>query len=160
MDLAEHLDTLRIGFGGLMVGLLLLLAASDLRAMILPDRLNAMLAAAGLGQSLLLGVPHLRDAILGSVLGGALLLLLAGLFRRLRGREGLGLGDVKLVSAAGLWVGWQGLPLLLSIASTTALAFLGARALRHGQVDRATLIPFGPFLAGGTLVTWSLLPLS
>jgi leader peptidase (prepilin peptidase)/N-methyltransferase len=139
---------------------LLLLAVSDLRAMILPDRLNALLAAGGFGQSLVLGAPELDEAFLGSILGGGLLLLLAVLFRQIRGHDGLGLGDVKLVSAAGLWVGWQGLPLLLSTASLAALAFIGTRALFEGRFERAVLLPFGPFLAGGTILSWSLLALT
>jgi len=145
---------LRIAFGGVLASLLLALAASDARTMLLPDRLNLLLAGGGLGQNLAIGLPGLRDALLGSVIGGGLLALLAVAFRRLRGREGLGLGDVKLVSAAGLWIGWQGVPLLLSIASLGALAAIAARAVLQGEFDRTALMPFGPFLAVGTLVTW------
>jgi leader peptidase (prepilin peptidase)/N-methyltransferase len=121
--------------------------------MILPDRLNALLAGAGIGQSLALGLPSFPDAALGSMIGGGLLALLGALFRWLRGIDGLGLGDVKLLSAVGLWVGWQGLPLVLSIASTTALAFLALRMVRQGRPLRA-ILPFGPFLALGTVVSW------
>jgi leader peptidase (prepilin peptidase)/N-methyltransferase len=160
MSLAGDIDTLRIAFGGLLTALLLALAASDLRAMILPDRLNVMLAGAGLGQSLVLDLPVLRDAALGSIIGGSLLAGLAALFHRLRGSDGLGLGDVKLVGAAGLWVGWQGLPLLLSVASTAALAFVVLRAVGQGRLDRAVVLPFGPFLAAGTLASWLTLVLS
>jgi leader peptidase (prepilin peptidase) / N-methyltransferase len=149
-----HIDGFRIAFGGLLATLLLALAASDLRAMILPDRLNVMLAGIGLGQSLLLGLPELRDAALGSMIGGGLLGGLAALFRRLRGSDGLGLGDVKLVGAAGLWVGWQGMPLLLSVASTTALAFVALRAAAQGRLERTARLPFGPFLAVGTVASW------
>src|SRR5262249_37047857 len=108
------IDALRIAFGGVLASLLLALASSDARTMLLPDRLNLLLAGGGLGQNLIIGLPGLRDALLGSVIGGVLLGLLATAFRRLRRRQGLGLGDVKLVSAAGLWIGWQGVPLLLS----------------------------------------------
>jgi leader peptidase (prepilin peptidase) / N-methyltransferase len=148
------IDGVRIAFGGLLATLLLALAAHDLKAMILPDRLNVMLAGAGVGQSLMLGLPELRDAALGSMIGGGLLGGLAALFRRLRGSDGLGLGDVKLVGAAGLWVGWQGVPLLLSVASTTALAFVALRAAGQGRLERAARLPFGPFLAVGTVASW------
>jgi leader peptidase (prepilin peptidase)/N-methyltransferase len=149
-----HIAGFRVAFGGLLATLLLALAASDLRAMILPDRLNVMLAGAGLGQSLLLGLPELRDAALGSIIGGGLLGLVAAVFRQLRGRDGLGLGEVKLVGAAGLWVGWQGVPLLLSVASTTALAFVALRAAGQGRLERTARLPFGPFLAVGTVASW------
>jgi prepilin signal peptidase PulO-like enzyme (type II secretory pathway) len=46
------------------------------------------------------------------------------------------------------------MPLLLSIASTTALAAVVTHTLMKGEVDRSALLPFGPFLALGTLVTW------
>jgi leader peptidase (prepilin peptidase)/N-methyltransferase len=154
MAFAQHIDPLLILFGGLLAGLLLALAARDARTMLLPDRLNLLLAGGGVGQNLAVGLPGFRDALLGSVIGGGLLGLLAGGFRRLRGREGLGLGDVKLVSVAGLWVGWQGVPLLLSVASTAALAAVVAQAMIKGELDRSGLMPFGPFLALGTLVTW------
>ena len=81
---AGDIDGLRIAFGGLLATLLLALAAHDLKAMILPDRLNVMLAGAGVGQSLMLGLPELRDAALGSIIGGGLMGGLAALFRRLR----------------------------------------------------------------------------
>lgn len=155
MSPAGQFSSLELAFFGiLLAGLLTALAASDLKSMILPDHLNAMLAGAGLGQSLVVGSPALRDAALGSIIGGGLLAAIAALYSRLRDSDGLGLGDVKLVGAAGLWVGWQGVPLLLSIASTTALAFVGLRAVLHGRLDRADLLPFGPFLAVGTLVSW------
>jgi leader peptidase (prepilin peptidase)/N-methyltransferase len=160
MASVPEIDALRIAFGGVLAGLLLVLAASDARTMLLPDRFNLLLAGGGLGQNLVIGLPGLRDAFLGSVIGGGLLGLLAAAFRRLRGREGLGLGDVKLVSAAGLWIGWQGVPMLLSIASLAALAAIAARAVLQEEFDRAALMPFGPFLALGTLVTWLSLALN
>jgi leader peptidase (prepilin peptidase)/N-methyltransferase len=154
MASVPNIDAMRVAFGGVLAGLLLVLAASDARTMLLPDRFNLLLAGVGVGQNLVIGLPGIRDALLGSVIAGGLLALLAAAFRRLRGREGLGLGDVKLVSAAGLWIGWQGVPLLLSIASLTALAAIAVRAVLQGDFDRTALMPFGPFLALGTLVTW------
>jgi leader peptidase (prepilin peptidase) / N-methyltransferase len=154
MALAPDIAGLHVVFGGLLAGLLLALAASDLRTMLLPDRLNLLLAGGGLSQTFVLGLPGFREAVLGSIIGGGLLALLAAAFRRLRGRDGLGLGDVKLVAAAGLWVGWQGVPVLLAIASTSALAVMTVRASLKGDFDRTTLLPFGPFLAIGTLVSW------
>jgi leader peptidase (prepilin peptidase)/N-methyltransferase len=154
MHILAHTDALRIAFGSLLAALLVALSVSDIKAFILPDRTNALLAVSGVAQSLALGAPAFRDAALGSIVGGALLMLLAETYRSARGIEGLGLGDIKLVSAAGLWVGWQGLPLLLATASTTALAFAVLRTARSGRSAIAAPLPFGPFLAGGTMVGW------
>src|ERR1700688_1251159 len=104
-------------FGCVLAGVLAALAIVDWNKMILPDRLNLFMAAGGLGQSLSLGIPDPIDAALGSFIGGASLALLAGLFRRMRGIDGLGLGDIKLVTAAGIWIGWQGIPAMVVRAS-------------------------------------------
>jgi leader peptidase (prepilin peptidase) / N-methyltransferase len=155
MHVLAHLDLLRMAFGGLLGAVLVALSVSDFRTMMLPDRSNVLLAVSGLGQSVVLGMPRFRDAVLGSIIGGGLLALLAALYRRLRGIDGLGAGDIKLVSAAGLWVGWQGMPLLVTVASISALAFVViVRAGMAARSTRTTLLPFGPFLALGTLVTW------
>lgn len=147
--------TARAAFGILLIGIVTALAIIDLRKTILPDHLNLALAWAGACQSFALGAPKLPDAALGAVLAGASLWLLNGLYRRLRGVDGLGLGDVKFAAAAGLWTGWQGLPFMLCVASTSALAFVILRALRDRQLDRTTRLPFGPFLGLGMLVAWT-----
>src|SRR5262245_34580392 len=94
---------MRIGFGFLLGGIVLALAIVDARKHLLPDRLNLLLAAIGAGQPLILGAPSAADAALGGLFGALSLLLIAALFRRWRGVDGLGLGDVKLVAAAGIW---------------------------------------------------------
>ena len=76
-------------------------------------------------------------------------------YRRLRGREGMGLGDAKLLGAAGAWVGWQGLAGVLLIAAVTGLAT--AVVLRRTSLSDA--LPFGPFLALGIWLTWLYGPL-
>jgi leader peptidase (prepilin peptidase) / N-methyltransferase len=154
LGLAVNVEAVMAAFGCVLAGLLLALAVSDLKSLVLPDRLNLMLAVTGLGQSLVLGLPGFADASLGTILGVGILGLIAACFRRLRGIDGLAIGDLKLISAAGLWVGWQGVPLLLSVASTTALAFVAIRAALQRRLDRMALLPFGPFLAIGTFVSW------
>lgn len=141
-------------FGCLLGGILLALAVVDLHRMILPNRLNLLLAGAGAAQSMALGVPSVVDAALGAFTGSACLFLVAALFRHFRGTDGLGLGDLKFTAAAGVWTGWQGIPLMLCIASASALAFFSIRAIAHRELDRTAPLPFGPFLGLGTLFTW------
>jgi leader peptidase (prepilin peptidase) / N-methyltransferase len=72
-------------------------------------------------------------------------------YRRIRGFDGLGFGDVKLVAAAALWIGIQGMPVLLLVAVLSALLILRAQGHDlHGQ----QAISFGPHLAPGLWLTW------
>lgn len=144
-------------FGGVLATLLLALAYADIRRMRLPDALNMLLAFTGLCHSLALGLPTPADAGLGALFGGGLLALVSFAFYRLRGYEGLGLGDVKFASAAGFWIGWQGIPVMILFASLCALAFAALQASSQPGFDRRTQIPFGPFLCIGTLLTWLLM---
>jgi leader peptidase (prepilin peptidase)/N-methyltransferase len=154
IDLLSNPAAIRIIFGCVLNGVIVALAALDLQKMILPDRLNLLLAASGIGQSVVLGSPSPIDAALGGIVGASCLMLIAALFRRWRGVEGLGFGDVKFVAAAGIWTGLQGLPLMLSIASMSALAFVAVRAAWKREFDRMAALPFGPFLGLGVLLTW------
>lgn len=127
-------------------------AAVDARTMRLPDATNAAIFALGLAASLALGrVPPL-DGLLAAAAGGGLLLAVALAFRARRGVDGLGLGDVKLVAAAGPWVGLEGLAPMLLLGSIGALAFVAARRMRTGPVALAERLPFGPFLCAAIVL--------
>jgi leader peptidase (prepilin peptidase)/N-methyltransferase len=134
------------GVAGAVFGwLLLALAAIDLAALWLPDALTGTLALAGLA----LGPAPLVDRLAGGVAGFAALWLVATLYHRLRGREGLGGGDPKLFGAIGLWLGWRALPLVLLIACVLGLGWALARRLR--ATDR---LPLGTLLAAGAFTMW------
>ena len=78
--------------------------------------------------------------------------------RRLRGREGLGLGDAKLFAAGGAWVAWQGLASVVLVASVAALTVAGLQAL-HGGVRADNRIPFGLYLGPAIWLIWLIGPL-
>lgn len=126
-------------------------AAVDLRHRIIPDPLNLALLGLGLALAAWEGpdpaAPALRLA--EAALAFGLFWSVRALHARLRGRVGLGLGDVKFIAAATAWTGLAGLPLLILAASLTALAAVLAAGLAGVRVDRATRLPFGPFLALG-----------
>jgi leader peptidase (prepilin peptidase) / N-methyltransferase len=143
-----------IFFGCLFGGLIVALAVIDARRMILPDRLNLSVALTGLAQSLILGQPRIIDAAIGGVFGAATLMMVSTVFRRMRGIDGLGFGDVKFVAASGLWIGWEGVPRMLLLASVSALFCFSILALRAGKLDRTTRIAFGPFLGLGAFCAW------
>ena len=136
------------------------LSAIDIESYRLPDYLTLPLAAAGLLLSVLLGwdEPWLRMS--GAILGYGALYLIAALYERLRGQPGLGLGDAKLFAASGAWLGLEGLPSVLLIASVTALALAGIAAAAGRNVAATTRIAFGPFLALGTWLVWLYGPLT
>jgi leader peptidase (prepilin peptidase)/N-methyltransferase len=131
---------------------LLALAAIDLRHMLLPDAITFPLMLGGLTLSALSNPPWLLGSIAGVALGGSALLVVSFLYLRLKGRDGLGLGDVKLFAAGGAWVGWQGLPGVLLIAALSALLY----AVIDGRLTklRGRPLPFGPFLAAGIWLIW------
>jgi len=132
---------------------LVLLAAVDAIALRLPDVITAPLGLAGLvAAPRLLGAPRL-DHLIGAAAGFAALAGVAWIYRRLRGRAGLGLGDAKLAACAGAWLGWAALPSLVLIASGTGLAWVAIVALRRRTLDLAAPLPFGPALC---LAFWTL----
>jgi leader peptidase (prepilin peptidase)/N-methyltransferase len=92
--------------------------------------------------------------IASAAAGFAALFAVAWGYRALRGRAGLGLGDAKLLAAAGAWLGMEALPsVMLWACGSALLAVLIAAAFRL-PVEGATRIPFGPFLALGFWIVW------
>jgi leader peptidase (prepilin peptidase)/N-methyltransferase len=132
---------------------LLTLALTDLQAFLLPDCLTLPLAVAGLIEAALSQPVALPDRLIGLVVGYSASALLAIVYRRLRGREGLGRGDWKLMAAIGAWVGWQELPAVVMLASAAAL--LGALLGLFGRpIALALRVPFGAFLCLAAWAVW------
>lgn len=131
---------------------LLALALIDLRSWRLPDVLTLPLIGAGIIAATLGLLPavDLLHALAGATVGYLVLAGIGWAYRRLRGRDGLGLGDAKLLAAGGAWLGVESLPWLVLIAAVLGLAL----ALVRTQPIRAeTAVPFGPPLA---LAFWGL----
>jgi leader peptidase (prepilin peptidase)/N-methyltransferase len=129
--------------------ILLALAWIDWEHMILPDLLTLPLILAGLGWTWWVEPDALPDHAIGAVAGWALFAALAFAYRRLRGRDGLGEGDAKLLAAAGAWVGWPLLGSVILIGAFSGLGVATVQALRGRAMGAATAIPFGPCLALG-----------
>ncbi|HYC74684.1 prepilin peptidase [Brevundimonas sp.] len=133
---------------------LLLIATVDLQHLWLPDRLTLPLLASGLFAVGWLERAGLRDAVLGAGLGFAALWLFGFAYRRLRGRDGLGGGDPFLFAAGGAWVGWQGLPPVLLIASAAGVGLVVARRAVGGRPAADARIAFAPLLGLGVWLVW------
>jgi leader peptidase (prepilin peptidase)/N-methyltransferase len=139
---------------GLLCVLSAVLAWIDIRHGIIPDWLNLAIAGVGLLKISLIGDAYAGIAALGegAVIGGAFWLL-RRLYFALRGVQGLGLGDVKFLAAAGIWVGVAGIPMVLLVATLTALGCVGVMQLSGRALTAQTSVSFGPFLAAGLLLT-------
>jgi leader peptidase (prepilin peptidase)/N-methyltransferase len=132
---------------------LLALAWIDLRRWVLPDVLTLPLVLAGLAAAAVYDPEQIADHALGAALGYASLVAIAVLYRKLRGREGLGRGDAKLLAASGAWLGAAALPQVILFAALSALAVAACLRLAGVRLGARSALPFGPFLA---LATWAL----
>lgn len=131
--------------------LLVALAAIDVEQFLLPDRLTLPGIAFGLVAQLLVPGGSLARGVAGALVGAGILLVLAGAWELVRGVEGMGLGDVKMLAMVGALLGLAGVVVTLLVGtlvgSAVGLALVG---LKRG--DFATKLPFGLFLAAGALV--------
>lgn len=127
--------------------MLLLLAWIDLRTFRLPDAITFPLVAMGLAVAAMSGEPPPEQALAGAVLGFACFALLGWAYRVLRGRDGIGLGDAKLLAGAGAWLGAEALPEVLLIAALAGLAQAAIAARGALSLRAETMIPFGPAIA-------------
>jgi len=144
-----------VGLAGAVFGwLLLTLAALDLAYFVLPNALTATLAGAGLVTGLLGVEPPLQDRLIGGAGGFAALWLIGKGYRLLRGREGLGGGDPKMLGAIGLWLGWQILPMVVFLAALTGLAIVLVGMTMGKSAALSDAKPFGALLAIAAYPAW------
>lgn len=126
---------------------LLVLGWIDIDHFRLPDALTLPLILAGLAEMLLLQPEAMLDRAGGAAVGYFAFRAIGVAYRALRGREGLGAGDAKLLSAAGAWVGAGALPTVVLAAALLGLGSAVALRLSGGKVRAGTPLPFGPPLA-------------
>lgn len=131
----------------LLLWTLLALAFIDADTQLLPDDLTLPLLWGGLLANLFgLFVP-LASAVIGAIAGYLSLWTVYWLFKLIRGKEGMGYGDFKLLAALGAWLGWPMLPQIVLVSSVLGAIGGIAMIVVRGR-DRATPLPFGPWLAG------------
>ena len=132
-----------------LVATLIALAFIDLDTQFLPDSLTLPLLWAGIASAAFGWIPvSLKDSVFGAMAGYLSLWFVFHAYRIIRGREGMGAGDFKLLAALGAWMGWLAIPSNILLSSAVgALVGIALIALRNH--DRDVPIPFGPYLAGG-----------
>ncbi|MEO1910200.1 MAG: A24 family peptidase [Paracoccus sp. (in: a-proteobacteria)] len=136
---------------------LLAIAITDIRFRRIPDILSLPLIIGGLALAawdVHSGAPFqvLGDRAIGAASGYLIFAAIGGVFFRLRGQEGLGLGDAKLLGAAGAWLGWQMLPVLVLIAALGGLTQVAVQTLVSRNTDGT--LAFGPWLAASFFLLW------
>jgi leader peptidase (prepilin peptidase) / N-methyltransferase len=129
---------------------LIVLFAIDLRHRILPNVITLPGIVCGFAASVFLP-PGWLASLIGIIAGGGVLLGIAEAYFRIRGQEGLGMGDVKMLAMIGAFLGWQLMLLTLVLASFAGSVIgVGLMATRKGDMQAA--LPFGTFLALGAIV--------
>jgi leader peptidase (prepilin peptidase)/N-methyltransferase len=126
--------------------LAILCALTDILHRRIPNVANAILLVGGLTYAL--SVPDgITGPTLGAIAGFSTIAMVRWSYSRLRNRVGIGLGDAKLAGAIGAWVNWWNLPEFFLLASMLGLAGITIGATGRGkQLDRASKIPFAPYL--------------
>ena len=131
----------------------------DFDTQLLPDDITLPLMWAGLLANLFgLFVP-LAEAVIGAIAGYLSLWCVYWLFKLIRGKEGMGYGDFKLLAALGAWLGWKVLPAIVLLSSAVG-AVIGIALILFRRHERQNPLPFGPYLAiAGALALFAGRPL-
>lgn len=144
--------------GGALATVMMAIAAVDARRFIIPDKLIAAGVAIGLLDAAAAQPDQFADGMVNAALRGSVLALLLFCFRltyrRIRKREGIGLGDVKLAGVAGVWLSWTAAAVAIDVAALSALAAVLAAAVCGQKITRTTRVPFGLFFAPAIWAAW------
>lgn len=143
---------------------MVLLAAIDLKTQMLPDIITKPLIALGIVQGYLGIFTDLPSSILGAIAGYMVLWSVNLCFRLVRGMDGMGYGDFKLLSAIGAWTGIKMLPLTILLSSVIGI-FIALAIIKHTKSTIGAPTPFGPSLVftgfvvimyGNDIISWYL----
>ena len=128
----------------------------DMKHFIIPNELTFTLMVIGfiksfdpyLNQYLF---PNYLNSLIGGVMGYSIIWFIIFAYKKLRNKEGMGLGDAKLLSAIGFWFGWISIPFILFFSSFVALIF-AVPGLLNKSKNMSSQIPFGPYIILGCVM--------
>ena len=128
----------------------------DLKHFIIPNELTYPLMVIGLLKSFDPNLnttlfPNLVNSLIGGVFGYAIIWLIIFIYKKLRNKEGMGLGDAKLLSAIGFWFGWASIPFIIFFSSVIALLSVVPDIIKNKK-NLSSQIPFGPYIIIGCLM--------
>ena len=95
--------------------------------------------------------PDFIDSVIGGVVGYLIIWMIIFAYRKFKKKDGMGLGDAKLLSAIGFWFGWVSVPFILFFSSFVALVF-AVPSLINKSKNMSSSIPYGPFLVLGCVL--------
>jgi leader peptidase (prepilin peptidase)/N-methyltransferase len=134
--------------GIVLISLVVAVSVIDLKEQVIPDNLIVFGLSAGIAFIIIDGGQTVKDALLGALAGGGILLAIV-----LISTGGHGGGDVKLMTAIGLLLGWRLTLVALFVSFVTGGSF-GVMLLLAGKKGRKDKVPFGPFLGGSSIVSY------
>ncbi|MFH0821320.1 MAG: prepilin peptidase [Pseudomonadota bacterium] len=134
-------------------GMLLAACCIDLDLMIIPDAISLNGIPIGIVAALAGFIPGLdwTHSLLGTFLGGLVLYIPAVVYEKLRGIEGLGGGDIKLLAMIGAFLGPAGVVFVMGVSSLVG-SVVGLADVFLKRADSTTPVPFGPFLSGAAVL--------
>jgi leader peptidase (prepilin peptidase)/N-methyltransferase len=130
---------------------LTLISFIDLSHRIIPDVISLPGILIGLIISLLHPQLSIKNALIGALLGGGALYIVASLYQIVTKREGMGGGDVKLLAMIGAFIGWKGV-LFTILCSSFVGSIVGVMLMLFSLADSKYAVPFGPFLSLGAVI--------
>lgn len=139
-------------FYGVLLSALIVVTGTDLSHRIIPNVITYPGIVLGLIGSLVVLPAGIVNSVLGVLVGGGLLWFLAWVSPYIFGKEGMGLGDVKLIAMVGAFLGWKPVLLTILIGSLVG-SIVGGSLIAMNRLSRRQYIPFGPFLALGAVLS-------
>ena len=127
----------------------------DLKHYIIPNALTFSLMVIGFIKSFDPNLnpifPNYINSLIGGIFGYLIIWSIIYFYKQVRNKEGMGLGDAKLLSAIGFWFGWISIPFVIFLSSITALLFVIPSLMKKSK-KLSSQIPFGPYIIIGTLI--------
>jgi leader peptidase (prepilin peptidase)/N-methyltransferase len=134
-----------------LVALLLVVTFIDIDHQIIPNMITYPGIIIGFAASFFAGFVTYKESLLGIVFGGGILIVVASGYYFLTKKEGMGLGDVKLLAMIGAFLGWKAVIFTIFVGSAVGTV-LGIAVALKTQKGRKAAVPFGPFLSLGALL--------
>jgi len=135
----------------LLCSALVVITFIDIEHQIIPDEISLSGIVVGFVLSFFLKGHSWLNSLLGILLGGGGLLLIAYTYQRLTGKDGMGGGDIKLLAMMGAFLGWKAVPFII-FASSLVGSLVGVSLMLIQKKDSKLAIPFGPYLAFGAVL--------
>ena len=128
----------------------------DLKHYIIPNELTFPLMVIGFLKSFDPNLnkaifPNYINSLIGGLIGYLIIWFIIFVYKKIRNKEGMGLGDAKLLAVVGFWFGWLSIPFTIFISSLVALIFVIPSVLNKSR-NMASQIPFGPYIIIGSIV--------